>query len=96
MAPRRSPSVIALEILNSVEENGHASKWDLVKILGNEAQFKKWIDDFFLAEGVLAERREGRNYVYEMTERGELFHQFLKQGNIIKLFTRISGKRLKT
>lgn len=95
MAPRRSPNIIALEILNCIDEKGNASKWDIIKVLGNEAQFKKWIDDFFLAEGVLVEARAGRSYTYEKTERGELFHQFLKQGNIIKLFSRISGKRLR-
>jgi predicted transcriptional regulator len=95
VAPRRSPNIIALEILNCIEENGKASKWDIIKILGNDAQFKKWIDDFFLVEEVLKETRKGRNYTYQKTERGELFHQFLKQGNIIKLFSRISGKRLK-
>lgn len=95
MAPRRTPNIIALEILNCIDEKGKASKWEIIKILGNEAQFRKWIDDFFLAEGVLVESREGRNYAYEKTERGEQFHQFLKQGNIIKLFSRISGKRLR-
>ena len=95
MAPRRSPNVIALEILNCIDEKGKASKWDIIKILGNEAQFRKWIDDFFLVEGVLVESREGRYYAYEKTERGEQFHQFLKQGNIIRLFSRISGKRLR-
>ncbi len=96
MATRRTPDIIALEILNCIDEKGYASKWDLIKILGNEAQFKKWIDDFLIVEGVITERKKGRNYFYEKTSRGELFHQFLKQGNIIKLFSRISGKRLKT
>lgn len=95
MAPRRSPDTIALELLNTVEERGEATKWDLIKVLGNEAQFKIWIDNFFLPEKVLAERREGRYYFYMKTERGELFHTLLKRGNVIKLFTRISGRRLK-
>ena len=95
MAPRRSPDTIALELLNTVEEKGEATKWDLIKVLGNETQFRIWIEDFFLPEGVLVERREGRHYFYEKTERGELFHTLLKRGNIIKLFTRISGRRLK-
>ena len=95
MAPRRSPDTIALELLNTVEERGEATKWDLIKVLGNDAQFKIWIDNFFLPEKVLAERREGRHYFYTKTERGELFHTLLKRGNVIKLFTRISGRRLK-
>ena len=95
MASRRSPDTIALELLNRVEEKGEATKWDLIKVLGNETQFRIWIEDFFLPEKVLVERREGRHYFYKKTERGELFHTLLKRGNIIKLFTRISGRRLK-
>ena len=95
MAPRRSPDVIALELLNCVEENGEATKWDLIKVLGNEAQFGLWIERFFLAERVLVERREGRRYYYKKTERGELFHKLLRSGNLIKLFSRVSGRRLK-
>jgi len=37
---RRSPDVIALELLDAVEERGEATKWDLIKVLGNDAQFK--------------------------------------------------------
>ena len=95
MTPRRSPDTIALELLNVVEDRSEATKWDLIKVLGNEAQFRIWIDNFFLTEKVLTERREGRNYFYAKTERGELFHTLLKRGNIIKLFTRISGRRLR-
>jgi hypothetical protein len=54
-----------------------------------------WIEGFFLPEKVLVERQEGRHYFYKKTERGELFHTLLKKGNIIKLFNRISGRRLK-
>ncbi|MFW9910833.1 MAG: hypothetical protein ACFFEU_00030 [Candidatus Thorarchaeota archaeon] len=95
MAPRRSPDVIALDLLNCVEENGEATKWDLIKVLGNEAQFRLWIERFFLAERVLVERREGRRYYYKKTERGELFHRLLRSGNLIKLFSRVSGRRLR-
>ena len=95
MAPRRSPDVIALELLNCVEENGEATKWDLIKVLGNETQFRLWIENFLLAERVLTERREGRRYYYKKTERGELFHKLLRSGNLIKLFSRVSGRRLR-
>ena len=94
MSERRSPDTIALELLDCVAEKGEATKWDLIKVLGNDAQFRKWIDRFFLPEKVLTERREGRNYFYGMTERGELFHRLLKSGNVIKLFSRVSGRRL--
>lgn len=95
MSERRTPDTIALELLDCVAEKGEATKWDLVKVLGNDAQFRKWIDSFFLPEGVLAERREGRYYFYTITERGELFHRLLKSGNLIKLFNRVSGGRLR-
>ena len=92
---RRSPDMIALELLNRVEASGESSKWDLIKVLGNDVMFKNWMEDFFLPEGILEERREGRNYYYTMTDLGRQFHRFLKNGNIIKLFNRVSGRRLK-
>lgn len=95
MASRRSPDTIALELLNCVEENGEATKWDLIKVLGNETQFRIWIENFFLREKVLVERREGRHYCYTKTGRGELFHKLLKSGNLVKLFSRVSGRRLR-
>jgi len=76
-------------------EKGEATKWALIKVLGNDAQFRKWIDRFFLPEKVLTERMEGRNYFYTMIERGRLFHRLLISGNVIKLFSRVSARRLK-
>ncbi|HUV54204.1 MAG TPA: hypothetical protein VMW03_03255 [Candidatus Krumholzibacteriaceae bacterium] len=95
MSVRRTPDVIALELLDAVDERGEATKWDLVKVLGNDAQFKKWVEDFMLPEKVLAERRDGRNYYYTKTERGEQFHRLLRSGNLIRLFNRVSGRRLR-
>jgi predicted transcriptional regulator len=95
VTPRRLPDEIALELLNTVEEKNEATKWDLIKVLGNDTQFKIWIEDFLLPEKVLLERREGRNYYYTLTERGKLFHRLLKSGNMIKIFNRVSGRRLK-
>lgn len=94
MASRRSPIIIALELLECVE-NREATKWDLIKVLGNETQFRIWIENFFLREKVLEERRKGRYRFYKKTRRGELFHTLLKSGNMIKLFSRVSGKRLR-
>ena len=95
MASRRSPNSIALELLNRIEEKKEATKWDLIKILGNETQFRIWIEEFFLREKVLFERREGGHYYYRKTERGELFHRLLKSGNMIRLFSSVSGRRLR-
>lgn len=95
MPPRRAPSLIALELLDCVEANKEATKWDLIKVLGNETQFVVWIDGFFLVEKILEERREGRNYFYKKTERGELLHKLLKNGYMIRVFGRVSGKKLR-
>jgi len=95
MAPRRTPSTIALELLDCVEASVEATKWDLIKVLGNEAQFRLWVEDFFLAEGVLAERRDGARYFYRMTERGELLHRLLKTGYMLRIIDRVSGRKLK-
>ena len=94
MVSRRSPDMIALDLLNCVEGKRKATKWDLIKVLGNEVQFTSWIEKFFLPEKVLVEIKEDRRHFYMKTERGELFHLMLRNGNIIKLFNRISGKRL--
>jgi len=95
LSARRTPDVIALELLDAVEERGEATKWDLIKVLGNEAQFRKWVEGFMLSEKVLVERREGRNYYYRKTERGAQFHRLLRSGNLIRLFNRVSGGRLR-
>jgi len=95
LSVRRSPDTIALELLDTIDERGEATKWDLIKVLGNDAQFKKWVEDFMLPEKVLAERRDGRNYYYTKTERGEQFHRLLRSGNLIRLFNRVSGRRLR-
>ena len=95
MASRRSPDVLALELLDCVEKNGEATKWDLIKVLGNETQFRIWVEDFFLRDKVLLERREGRHYFYRKTERGELFHRLLKNASMVKLLSRVSARRLR-
>ena len=92
---RRPPDAIALQILDCVEEKGEANKWDLIKVLGNEAQFKIWIIDFFLPENLIEARREVRHYFYTMPDRGALLHKLLKSGYLIKIFKRVSGRRLK-
>jgi len=48
-----------------------------------------------LPEKVLSERRASRNYYYTKTERGEQFHRLLRSGNLIRLFNRVSDRRLR-
>jgi len=95
VASRRSPDTIALELLDCIEEKWEATKWDHIKVLGNETQFGIWIEGFLLPEKVITERRESGLYYYRKTERGELFHRLLKSGSLIKLFGRVSGRRLR-
>ena len=94
MRSNRSPSEIALQLLDLVDEEGKASKWELTKLVGNTAQFRHWVDDFLLKDGHLKEIQEGRVTFYRKTERGNLFHRLLRNGNIMRSFLRISGKRL--
>ena len=96
--PRRTASQIAFDILQSVDEKGEATKWDLLKIVGNTQQFRHWIEDFLLPKKVLIERTEGdtrKYYYYSLTERGKIFLNLLKSGNMIELLLAVSSKRLR-
>ena len=94
--PRRKPNRIALELLNCLDEKeGKASKWDLIKILGNESQFHYWVEEFLLREKFVAEQKESNHYFYRKTETGELLHRLLKNGKIMQAMLRVSGKRLR-
>ncbi len=94
--PRRDPNRIALELLDCMDQReGRATKWDLIKILGNEAQFNHWIKDFLIKDNFIEEIIELRHYFYRKTESGNLFHRLLKNGNIIEALLRVSGKRLR-
>lgn len=95
MSSRRTPSEIALELFNIIELKGRASKWDLTKILGNTAQFRHWVEEFLLEDRLVEEIKEGRITYYRKTDRGNLFHELLKNGNVMKSFLRVSGRRLK-
>ena len=93
---RREPSIIALRLLNTVDENDGASKWDLTKVVGNTEQFRHWVDDFLVLDGILVQVEVDDAILYRKSEKGELFHQLLKRGDIMKSLLRVSGKRLKT
>ena len=94
--PRRTPSVIALELLNCIDQNnGRASKWDLIKILGNESQFRHWITEFFVKNKFITEKQEANRVFYVKTGTGDLLHKLLKNGDVLRAFLRLSGKRLR-
>jgi len=92
---RKSPSEKSLEFLDEINKKGRVSKWGLIKIAGNEAQFHRWIIKFLLHHKFLKEIKEGRFTFYQKTADGELFHETLKNWRIITAYKRISGKRLK-
>jgi len=71
--PRREPDIIALELLDCIDQKkGKASKWDLIKILGNESQFRQWMDNFLIKDKFIEETRESNHYFYRKTENGQL------------------------
>lgn len=93
----RGPPLKCLEFLNCIEKNnGKASKWDLIKIAGNEAAFGRWITKFLEHHRFVEHFKEGRVTFFRKTERGELFHRTLKDWHIIIAFKKLSGKRLKS
>lgn len=94
--PRRKPSRIALELLDCInQKEGKATKWDLIKILGNESQFQYWVTNFLMKDKFIKELQESNHTFYCKTENGEFFHKLLKNGKIVDALLRVSGKRLR-
>jgi len=92
----KGPPLKALEFLRAIERNnGKASKWELIKIAGNEAAFRRWITNFLLHHKFLEEFKEARVTFFRKTKRGERFHELLKDWQIVAAFKRLSGKRLR-
>jgi hypothetical protein len=85
-----------LALFNCIDgEEGKASKWSLIKILGNESQFHYWVEDFLIQDGFIEEKNESNRSFYSKTVSGELFHRLLKNGNVMQALLRISGKKLR-
>ena len=94
--PRRDPNRIALELLGCIDEKeGKATKWDLIKILGNEAQFDHWVKDFLVKDRFVEEIIESRYSFYKKTENGNLFHRLLRNVDVIEVLLKVNGKRLR-
>jgi len=92
----KDPATKCVEFLDEIErKEGRATKWDLIKIAGNEAAFKRWITDLLQHHRFVDKTREGRTTYFKKTERGELFHKTLKDWHFVVAFKRLSGKRLK-
>ena len=94
--PRRAPTRIALELLDCIDQKeGRATKWDLIKIVGNESQFRHWVTEFLMKDRLIEEIQESDHTFYRKTENGEFFHKLLKNGKIVRALLRVSGKRLR-
>jgi hypothetical protein len=94
--PRRAPARIASELFDCIDEKkGRASKWDLIKIVGNESQFHHWVEDFLLREKFIEGQIESNHYFYRKTETGELLHRLLRNGKIMQAFLKVSGRKLR-
>ena len=94
--PRRKPARIALELFDCIDaKNGEASKWDLLKVVGTEAQFHYWIKEFLLKDKFVEEQQTSNRCFYKKTEAGELLHRLLKNGKVMHALLRVSGKRLR-
>ena len=93
---RRKPARIALDLFDCIDDgNGGASKWDLIKVVGTESQFRYWVEEFLLRDKFIEEERKSKRYFYRKTESGELLHKMLRNGKIMAALLRVSGKRLK-
>ena len=91
----RDPVQIAHQLLSFIEENGGATRWDLIKILGNTRQFGHWIDGFLLKDKFIAEETKRGTRTYSLTPNGELLLRLLKNGNVMRSITRLGGRRLR-
>ena len=92
----RDPPTRCLEFFNAIDRNhGKASKWELIKIAGNETAFRRWITDLLERHKLVERIKEGRYTFFKKTERGEIFHKTLKDWHIVVAYKRLSGKRLK-
>lgn len=76
-----------------------ALKWDLEKMAGSVEQFRKWFDKCLERHGLVEsfqEKQGKRTYTYyKKTKIGELFYETLSYRQLLVVWRRISGKRLK-
>ncbi|MFX0199615.1 MAG: hypothetical protein ACFFCW_26125 [Candidatus Hodarchaeota archaeon] len=95
MSRPRDPIEIAYQLLKFIEMNNKATRWDLIKILGNTRQFHHWIEGFLLKDRFLVEEKEDNTFYYSLTTNGELLLKLLRNGALMRSIVRLSGKRLR-
>jgi hypothetical protein len=84
---------MAYEILRFIKYND-ASKWDLIKILGNNRQFDHWVTGFLVSDGLIITPSDESEY-YVLSSNGEVLLSLLKKGNLMNSLFKLSGKRLR-
>jgi hypothetical protein len=70
-------------------DSGKATKWDLIKLSGNETAFNRWVESFLLKYNLLKEVQKGRVTYYEKTEDGELIHHLLLRRKLVAALKRL-------
>ena len=95
----RTPVEIRYELLSLINKKGKALKYELIKNLGSEVAFRRWFDHCFVPHKIvecIQEQSGNRTFTYyRKTKNGELLHETLKNRQVIAVWLRISGKRLK-
>ena len=93
MRESRTPVEMAYEILRFISYN-EATKWDLVKIVGNNRQFEHWVTGFLVEDGFVLEPDRDTEY-FRLSSEGEILLSLLKKGNLMNSIFKLSGKRLR-
>jgi predicted transcriptional regulator len=89
----RTPVELAYEILKYIKYN-KASKWDLIKIVGNNRQFNHWVTGFLVYDGFVKEPNEDSEF-FSLTTEGEILLSLLKKGNLMSSLFKLNGRRLR-
>ena len=84
---------IAYELLRFIQLN-EATKWDLIKIVGNNRQFDHWVSEFLVKDGFVSRPNDVDNF-YQLTEEGSLLLRLLRKGNLMNSLFKLSGSRLR-
>lgn len=87
---------ICFKILSNLNEQGRVLRWELIKILGSETAFRRWLD-YNLVKGGLVKCEEEeigkRKFRYYMkTQKGEILYKLLLNSSVVEIARKIIGK----
>lgn len=86
-----------LRFLRAIDsQGGQAGRWDLIKVAGNEAAFKRWVDDYFLEHHFLEKVEKDGKTTYVKTQRGRVFQSLLEDYGYVTAFKQVSGRKLRS